>query len=108
MTTKKKKGKRTNFTDAYKAKIVARVLKGRKAGTETALSVAAAEGISAGNIQNWLKAAGKVNHRSEKANGKPGRRRPEADDLGTITSQLSTAMAEVAKLKKRLRELLAD
>lgn len=107
-TVPKKKRARKAFTEAYKAKVIAQVVKARKDGSGNAISVAKSEGISVGNIQNWMRLAGKTTLRANKANGKPGRRRVAPGDLSSVTNELKAALVHVDQLKKQLRALLDD
>ncbi len=105
---RKTKKKRTQYTDKYKAAIVKRVTVGRRDGTETAAQIATAEGIKASLVYLWAKKAADIKSAS-KANGKVSKKTKDAPagDLASITSELTEAMALVARLKKRLLELLS-
>jgi len=99
----KKKKKWTQYTDEYKAQIVARALKGRESGKESVATIAVSEGLHRVNIDNWIKAA-------KKADGAPGKTTGKADSkapsIKSLSRDLTEAMSRVVTIKKQLRKLL--
>lgn len=93
----KKGAKIRRYTPEFKAKAVARGLKAKENG-ETILSIAADLGTDPSNIHNWIRAA-----KQQSGAGRPGK-----GDLRAVTSELEQALANVARLKSKLRKMLGD
>jgi transposase-like protein len=98
----KKQVNDVRFTKDYKAKIVARVLKGQDTGEESVPSIAASEELAPSTIYNWVKDAKKA------AGVQPKRGDIKSADLGSLSRELTQAMDRVAAIKKRMRKLLGD
>lgn len=104
---KKKKQRRTLWSDDVKARVVARFLKAKESGEETVEAIVADEGITAASLYAWVKKAKEANGAAPAA----GPATPKAKgkgDLKSVTRELSEAMEHVAKLKKQLRKMLGD
>lgn len=115
MPKKPKKKTRATYTEQYKKDIVKRVMAGRADGSETIKSIAKAEGLYAGNVNNWLKAfKSSWQKTSKKTNGKASKKSSKANgavpagDLSTLTAELGEALGRVNAIKKRMRALLGD
>lgn len=107
-----KKDKRGHYTPEYKAKIVARLLEAKEAGTPTQQSILDAEEVSGALAYKWIKDARAANGQAPKKkrqkradkttqgaalNGK----KPERD-LQSIVSELREAKTRFLALKEEL------
>ncbi len=103
-----KKRKRTVYDDAYKAKTVARALKGIESGDESVYGIATELGIPASNITNWIKAAKAANGAPVAAPAEQPKKRSAGSDIQTLSRELAAKLAEAEAIKKKLRKLLED
>jgi transposase-like protein len=111
VAAKKKKGS-NRYTDEFKAKVIARVLKAKESGEETVTAIATDEKVTETAIYGWLKRAreeakGKTNGASTEVVGRKPGRLPKSD-MKTLTRELADAMDRVAVLKKRLVKMLTN